>query len=147
MGLREQTGEQPVWRRYLRFWGPDVHRDVDDELALHLEMLVEENLAGGMSAEAARAAAARRFGEYTGYERECLHIGEERERMIRRAERFSALGQDMRYVIRTVLKNPGFALATVLVLALGLGANRAIFSVVNSVVLRPLGYAEPDRLV
>lgn len=136
-----------MWRRYLRFWGPDVRRDVDDELALHIEMLVEENIAAGMSADAARAAAERRFGDYTAFEHECLHIGEERERMIRRAERFSALGQDMKHVARTVVKSPGFALTTIFVLALGLGANAAIFSVVNSVVLRPLGYAEPDRLV
>jgi hypothetical protein len=63
MRARDRSGSQPPWRRYLRFWGPDVGEDVDEELSFHLEMLVEEYVAAGMAPEAARQAAGRRFGD------------------------------------------------------------------------------------
>lgn len=147
MGNADRESGDPLWRQYLRFWGPDVGADVDDELGFHLDMLEAEHVARGMEPESARRAARRRFGDYEAVERECVRIGEERGRMMRRAEWLDTIRTDIRFVFRTLWKNPGFTVATVLVLALGLGANTAIFSIADSVVLRPLPYEDADRLV
>src|SRR5688572_5561041 len=138
---------QPSWRRYLRFWGPDLHADVDDELSFHVRMLEEEYRSVGLSDEEARRAAERRFGEFNAVERECLHIGEESEQMVRRKEVWSSLLQDLRFGLRQLRRNPLISVIAIFTLALGIGANTAIFSVVNGVLLRPLPYRDADRLM
>ena len=137
----------PKWRRYLRFWGSDVRADVDAELAFHMDELIDRLVQEGCDPAAARTEAARRFGDYARVKAACVGIDRDWERQKRWRQLLADLWQDLRVGARTLTKSPGFTIAAVVVLGLGLGAATVMFSVINAVMIRPLPFPEPDRIV
>jgi predicted permease len=117
----------------------ELNQDLSDELAFHLEKQIEQNVAAGMSAEEARYAALRTFGGVEQVKEECRDAW---------GVRFiDTLLQDIRFAMRMLAKNPGFTTVVVLTLALGIGMNTAIFSLVDQLLLWTVPANEPDRLV
>src|SRR6266851_2808251 len=121
------------------FRGAPLDADLDAEIASHLSAAIEDNLRLGMTPEEARREALVRFG---GVARAM-----EQHREARGLPALDVLGQDLRYTLRTLRRDRAFASVVILVLALGIGANVAVFSVVNTVLLRPLPFREPNQLV
>ncbi len=138
---------EPIFRRYRRFFRADPVRDVDEELAFHMAMRVEELTRGGMSEAEARAATARRFGKYDDVRDECAALGQERVALERRADRWESFRQDVRLAMRVFSSNRGFAAVLALTIAIGIGANAAVFSVAYGTLVRPLPFGDADQLV
>ena len=129
------------------FVPPKPRAEVDAELAYHLEQRIQKNIAGGMSPDAARHAALERFGDVAGVRETCERLLIEDRRATARRDWLDDLRLDTRFAIRSTLRAPLFSLLAICTLALGIGANAAVFGVVKSVLLNALPYSQPDRLM
>ena len=126
-----------LWRNLLD--KEATERELDDEIRAYIDMLTAENIAAGMSPEMARRQALLQAGG--------IEQVKEQVREVRRGRTIEGIAADLRQALRTLKNNPGFAILATLMLALGIGATTLVFSVFYSVLLRPLPFKEPGRLV
>ena len=135
----------PRWITQLRlilrsvFRKKQVDQELDEELQYHLGREIDEGLNRGLTPEAARSAAQRAMGALVMNKEECREMSH--------LTLFDDLFQDFQYAARSLRRNPGFAAFAVLIMAFGIGANTAVFSVLNTVLLKPLAYRDADRIV
>lgn len=141
--MKEDAG----WQRYWRYLTTRFHRDVDDELAFHIEMRAAELQARGLTAEAARLEAQRRFGDRTRIRATLHRIEKNRGQRMRLSFLLDELFQDVRYGVRGLLKRPGFALMTASSLALGIAVTTVVLSLIDAFLLRPLPVRNSAELV
>jgi putative ABC transport system permease protein len=136
-------------RRSLRswLWHVDITQEVDDEIAFHIEMRTRELVERGVDPRIAREMVLARLGDVGRLRRECIDLGRKREREMRLTQWVEEFWNEVKYAIRQLRASPGFALVAALTLALGIGANSAMFALADAALFRPLPFRDPDRLV
>jgi putative ABC transport system permease protein len=140
-------GETPRWRRYLTIVRRDASADVDDELRFHFESRLEELTTDGMNVDDARAQAIREFGDVGEVRQNLVDIGDRVAHRKKRIEWLADLASDISYGVRTLRRTPGVALGILLTLALGVGANAAMFTLLDTIYLRPpAGVLNPESV-
>src|SRR5689334_8686052 len=124
-----------------------VQAEVDDEMRFHIQTRIDALIEAGSSRDDAEAVALREYGDLTAARKQLASIDRRRARRGAWHEWLTSLAEDLRFGIRALRSRPGFAITTLITLALGIGGNAAIYSVVYAVLLKPLPFAQPDRLV
>ena len=124
-----------------------VAQEVESELSFHLAMIERDLVARGLSADAARREARRQFGDERLVREACERFGEQRERRRSRVELTAEIEQDVRFGLRQLARSPAFAATAIATLAIGIAATTTVFSALDAVALRPLPFANPDRVV
>jgi len=135
-------------KRSLRswLWRIDVAQEVDEEIAFHVEMRTRELVDQGLDPRIAREMVLARIGDATRLKRTCVDLGRKRDREMRLTQWLEEFRDDVRFATRQLRMSPGFTLVATLTLALGIGANSAIFALTDATLIRPLSFAQPDRL-
>jgi len=133
--------------RAFRFWRRDIGADVDDEIAFHVDARAEELAATGVSRDEARTRALAEFGDVERARRTLRHLDERHARTTARREVFSDLWQDVRVAARSLARTPGFVAVVTLTLAVGIGMNSAVYSIVDAYLFRPLPVPHGKELV
>ena len=128
-------------------WRVPIEEEIDEELDLHVEIRTRELIRGGMDPATARAVALKRLGDVAHLKRTMANLARKRDREMHVTLRLEELWHDLKFAFRQLRHSPGFALVATLTLALGIGANSAIFALVDATLLRPLPFRDPDRLV
>src|SRR5262245_29885223 len=135
-------------KRSLRswLWRVDITQEVDDEIAFHIEMRTHELIDKGVDPAIAREMVLARMGDAARLKRTCVDLGRKRDREMRLTQWLEEFRDDVQFAARQLRMSPGFALVATLTLALGIGANSAIFALADATLIRPLSFAQPDRL-